>query len=682
VVHATARRALALVAVVAVVALVVAAPGAPAGAVDVDPTYAPTGLATNVALRGAAVQPDGKLVVVGEVSLALDSSDWFTARFTTSGQLDPSYGDSGTGIRTFNLTGVGVRESAQDVAIAPDGKIVVVGYSADPESWVVLRLHPNGTPDPTYAGDGGDYVFIGNTADARPQAVAVQPDGKIVVVGATAQQVGGVTTGIRATVARLDVDGTVDEPFTGDGDGVFIGGFTAAGETSGATSVAIQPDGRIVVAGRSFASIQPDFGFLRFTTDGALDSSFDGDGRAIADFGAVDAGALAVGVLSDGRIVGVGDVGSNLPRQLGVALLTPSGGRDPSFDGDGLVVHALTGQFVGASDLVIQTGDRIVAAGYTGTAQAFDVVLARLTTAGALDPSFSDDGIVVRDLDGPDDRPDVAPRADGSLLVVAGSKAARVFGFLPGYWMASAEGEVYPFGVAQDLGDVVGALAGTGARLVKLEPTPSRSGYYLLDTRGQVHAFGDAVDRGDVDLGVLAPGEVVSSLSVTPDNGGYWVFTSRGRAITFGNAVHLGDMSAVALNGPVLGSIPTPSGAGYYMVASDGGIFSFGDAVFRGSMGGQRLNQPVQGLVPTADNGGYWLVASDGGIFAFGNAGFRGSMGATPLNKPVVGMVRYGNGYLMVASDGGIFSFSDLDFVGSLGANPPASPIATAAAVN
>src|SRR5256885_13289545 len=116
-------------------------------------------------------------------------------------------------------------------------------------------------------------------------------------------------------------------------------------------------------------------------------------------------------------------------------------------------------------------------------------------------------------------------------------------------------------------------------------------------------------------------------------------------------------MSKVALNGPVLDSIPTPSGLGYYMVGSDGGIFAFGDAKFYGSMGGQKLNAPVQSLVPDPDGAGYWLAAADGGIFALQSL-FPGSMGGTRLSQPVTGIVAYGDCYMIVGEDGGTFNIS------------------------
>ncbi len=203
-----------------------------------------------------------------------------------------------------------------------------------------------------------------------------------------------------------------------------------------------------------------------------------------------------------------------------------------------------------------------------------------------------------------------------------------------GYWMAGADGTVYAFGAAPNLGGptVLGPVAA-----VDLEPTPSGNGYWVVDGRGRVYSCGDARHFGHLTTG-LEPGEGVSSLSATTSGAGYWMFTTKGRVVTFGDAVAHGDLAASPLNGPVLDSIASPSGQGYYMVGSDGGIFAFGDAAFHGSMGGRRLSAPVQSLVPDPDGTGYWLVAADGGVFAFG-APFRGSMGGQRLNRAITGMV-------------------------------------------
>jgi len=239
-----------------------------------------------------------------------------------------------------------------------------------------------------------------------------------------------------------------------------------------------------------------------------------------------------------------------------------------------------------------------------------------------------------------------------------------------GYWMLGADGHVYAFGAAADLGSSTAPAVAFAARR-------DGTGYWVVDAVGSVRAFGKAANHGGRPS--LRPGELVSTISATPTGLGYWLFTTQGRAFAYGDAKFFGDMGAVRLNGPVIASVATPTGRGYYMVASDGGVFTFGDARFRGSMGAAHLNRPIVGLSPTPDNHGYWLVASDGGVFAF-HAPFRGSLGNVSLNRPVNGLVAYGNGYLMVASDGGVFDFSSTPFAGSLGDRTPPAPIVGIAA--
>ena len=188
-----------------------------------------------------------------------------------------------------------------------------------------------------------------------------------------------------------------------------------------------------------------------------------------------------------------------------------------------------------------------------------------------------------------------------------------------GYWMLDADGHVYAFGRAQNLGSSARPSAAFAAQR-------SGKGYWIVDAFGNVSHFGAAAGHGGRPP--LGAGERVSTISATPSGNGYWLFTNRGRAFSYGDAHFYGDMSAVVLNGPIVASVSTPTGHGYYMVGSDGGVFSFGDAHFHGSTGAMHLNKPIVGISPTPDNRGYWLVASDGGVFAF-TAPFRGSMGAT-----------------------------------------------------
>ena len=203
-------------------------------------------------------------------------------------------------------------------------------------------------------------------------------------------------------------------------------------------------------------------------------------------------------------------------------------------------------------------------------------------------------------------------------------------------------------------------------------------GYWVASRDGRVQPFGAAERLGDLTAKPLnAP---VQAMATTPTGNGYWLLTGDGGIFTFGDAAFHGSTGAIRLNQPIVGMAATPTGRGYWLVARDGGIFAFGDARFHGSTGAIRLNQPVVGMAPTATGRGYWLVARDGGIFAFGDARFHGSTGAIRLNEPVVGMAATprGDGYWLVARDGGLFAFN-APFLGSVPALQLASFGGTAA---
>jgi len=207
------------------------------------------------------------------------------------------------------------------------------------------------------------------------------------------------------------------------------------------------------------------------------------------------------------------------------------------------------------------------------------------------------------------------------------------------------------------------------ARLVTAVHGPT-SGYWTATADGRVLPFGSAQTAGS--MGGSALNAPIVGMAGTPSGEGYWLLGADGGIFTFGDARFYGSTGNLKLNKPVVRMAPTITGRGYWLVATDGGIFSFGDARFYGSTGGMKLNKPVVGMAPTPTGRGYWLVASDGGIFAFGDAAFHGSTGSLTLNKPVVSMAPNpaGSGYWLVAADGGLFSFG-VPYYGSVAAAKP-----------
>lgn len=216
------------------------------------------------------------------------------------GDLDPTFSGDGK-----VLTGIADDDRANDVAVQSDGKIVSVGASADysvtESHFALTRHHTDGTPDTDFGGDGTVTTPINNMDPdlqwSEAHAVALQPDGKIVVAGTSWR---GSENCCWFTVARYNTDGTLDSGF-GGGDGRV---FTDFGGPDEARAVAVQPDGKIVAAGSAGGQVA----LARYNADGSPDTGFGGgDGQVSTDPapGLPEEGGdgQALALQSDGKIV-------------------------------------------------------------------------------------------------------------------------------------------------------------------------------------------------------------------------------------------------------------------------------------------------------------------------------------------------------------------------------------------
>jgi len=233
-----------------------------------------------------------------------------------------------------------------------------------------------------------------------------------------------------------------------------------------------------------------------------------------------------------------------------------------------------------------------------------------------------------------------------------------------GYWTATADGRVLPFGDAPAYGSMAGTML--SAAIVGMAVTPSGKGYWLLGADGGIFSFGDAGFYGST--GSLKLNKPVVRMAPTPTGKGYWLVASDGGIFSFGDARFRGSTGSIKLNKPMVGMAPTSTGKGYWLVASDGGIFSYGDADFHGSAGSLRLTQPIVSMAPTAGGDGYWLVAQDGGVFSYA-APYLGSVAAErPDNYSGAVQLRAtktGKGYYVADANGGIAAFGDAGFLGA-----------------
>ncbi len=255
----------------------------------------------------------------------------------------------------------------------------------------MARLGFDGALDLTF-GDGGTRSTA-IRGDDRLEALAVQPDGKIVAAGAASDATDDDRETIDFAVARYDADGTLDAAFGQGGMVTTDFGFFV----DQAHAVALQPDGKIVAAGVAFLRSGDTFAVARYDTDGTLDPSFAGTGKTtLSDVHLERARALVVE--PGGRIVLAGSVyaGSPGPFQLdfAVARLDPNGTLDTSFGSGGMTFTDLGGGREFAHAIVRQADGKLVVAGESDGKFA----LVRYQASGALDPSFGTGGIALTSI--------------------------------------------------------------------------------------------------------------------------------------------------------------------------------------------------------------------------------------------------------------------------------------------
>lgn len=325
------------------------------------------------------IQPDGKILVAGGASLVATSADFALVRYNANGSLDTTFGSGGIVTTDFN----GGLDAVSSIVLQTDGRIVVAGLATAGDPHMALaRYNTNGTLDPSFGTAGKVVTNINSTRDFA-NALAIQSDGKIVAGGSTL--VTALNSFAMFAMARYNTDGSLDATF-GSGGKVTTQVVSGDGEDDEIFALAIQPDGRILAAGR--ANFAQDFGLVRYQTNGALDTAFGTGGVVTTDFnGSIDR-AFGMVLQIDGKIVlaGAANLTSGATGDFGLARYNPSGALDATFGAGGKVITDFGGNVDNARGLVIQSDNKIVAAGPTSTISGSDFGLARyLATAQAGD---------------------------------------------------------------------------------------------------------------------------------------------------------------------------------------------------------------------------------------------------------------------------------------------------------
>ena len=347
---------------------------------ELDATFAGGGKTTIVfgataSADDLAIQPDNKIVLVSSCfHISLGSFPFCAIRLNADGSIDDTFRTFPTSSGVYTAFGTDVT----GVALQSAGKIVAVGYSGTSSGNVaMLRYNTDGSLDSSFGSGGTVITDINSGSDDRARKVLIQPDGKILVVGTTANT---------QFVARYLSTGLLDGTFGTGG----VAKTVIAGSSTSGVSIALQPDGKILAGGGTSTS----FLLTRLTSDGMPDSTWDGDGIVtIGSAGSFeDQGFRSVAVQRDGRVVAVGH--TNILYRFNA-----NGSPDTSFDQDGSR-QALGNPSASPRDVVVGAGGRITVVGEKNLVAGvpFLYLTARYLPDGSPDPSYSDDGLLDIDV--------------------------------------------------------------------------------------------------------------------------------------------------------------------------------------------------------------------------------------------------------------------------------------------
>jgi uncharacterized delta-60 repeat protein/CSLREA domain-containing protein len=386
-----------------------------------DATFGTSGFVTT-ALRNRwevgyldiATQPDGKIIAIGAHETLTDS--WRVVRLNSDGSPDTSFGTGGSVFTTF--TGE-TNVQAQGIIQHDDGRITIVGHGFA-NNWLIARYTAAGAHDVTFSGDGkAEY--------SQPQGTRIykgigNTDGSIFVIGDSF----GVSE-TTAMLGRIRNDGTLDPTF-GTGGIVLPSLDPTASERP--TDIVRQPDGKLVIAGYATYSVNVNWKMMlaRFNPDGTLDNSFGTNGYRLSSTGDDFVGISAMALQNNGSIVVVGHTdpttASNDMDWL-IARFTTTGAIDTTFSGNGRDTIDWASGDEKARDVVIQPDGKIVVVGgelfVNGNGR--DRAIARYNADGTLDTTFSSDGKHTFELIFPIDSEETwaaTLQPDGRLVTLSG----------------------------------------------------------------------------------------------------------------------------------------------------------------------------------------------------------------------------------------------------------------------
>lgn len=353
----------------------------------------PNTIGTDVA-NGMVVLPNDNVLLAGSTETGFLLSDAAVYRILPNGDVDPTFGVNGVSI--FDCGGT--QDYVHKMKVLPNGKMIIAGgvYDGGADvNFFAARLTENGFPDPTFGNNGVSIIPnpMGVGEDVA-NAIAIQPDGKIILAGAWA--VPGFTDN-HTTLVRLNENGTVDSSFGANG----IVNVTNSGFANDlAFDILLLSDGSMITTG--YADVLDQRVIIeKFNSSGILDPAFGTNGIAIFNLTTGQDVGWGIELHPNGRIMIAGRIGIGGPGKSDFLLMaiTSNGALDTSFGIDGLASKNVNVTET-ALDLLVEPSGKIVLAGASGTGGlgGDDYAICRFNENGSIDATFGNNGATVSEI--------------------------------------------------------------------------------------------------------------------------------------------------------------------------------------------------------------------------------------------------------------------------------------------
>ncbi|MEI6882990.1 MAG: delta-60 repeat domain-containing protein [Bacteroidota bacterium] len=269
----------------------------------------------------------------------------------------------------------------------------LAGFAQDPE-----QSGPASLPQ-------GVVITSLSAADDEAYDMLLQKDGKIILTGYSNTDIAAV---------RYLPNGTLDPSF---GSGGIV--KTALRTVNAITSaIALQSDGKVILAGSANNGQTNDFAILRYNSNGSLDQTFGKQGIVITSLSEGDDNATDVSIQKDGKILVVGCCNDGSNTDFAVVRYSSNGTLDPTFGKDGIVLTSLSQGDDQAVAMAVQPDGKVLLTGYSNT----NIATVRYKPDGSLDKSFGKNGIVITSVNsGEDEAEDIKLQDDGKIVIAGKS---------------------------------------------------------------------------------------------------------------------------------------------------------------------------------------------------------------------------------------------------------------------